>query len=704
MPEPSTIRIDKLLDHPAVMDAVADVNLELKERVAYQPPVCAVFKSPFTMLATDAQYHFEIDKEAHRQLSHIIANTVQRVEGCDDAADEVKENYKKARNIGIVFSGGPSPGGHNVIAGLFDAARKVNPRTRIFGFLMGPDGIIDGDYMELTRERVDQYRNIGGFTMIRTGRTKIDNRKKMDLSRETCKQLELDALVVVGGDDSNTNAAFLAQEMFEDGVQVIGVPKTIDGDIQVRDARGQVLCAMSFGFHTAARAFSQAIANLCTDASSDVKYWHVCKVMGRVASHLALEVALQTHANMTLIGEDLADYVDYARLEKAEKEGIVDYTAYGMTLRHLSRVTCDAIMQRAAVGKNYGVLVIPEGVLEFINEIQVFIIKLNTIIGNYNKMHDRDFHSAFPTLDEKLEYLRRLVRGIRKDVSYNVWNARDDELFNDIPGFFQEGLLTERDSHGNFQFSQVKTEKVLLDLVKDYLGILKEKGQYKIGIQNAQFVKTMQKGELDPEHYGPILFENWKQAQYLMIKKTIISKKTLKTALVKAGFLGDDEPIPAPIEKIYEQSVPKFKTQTHFYGYDGRGSDPTRFDCIYTYNLGQTVFSLIANGSTGQMAAILNLEQDFHNWRPIGIPIAPLMHLEERKGKLELVLEKSIVDVNSPAYRVVKTFRDKWLAATPGEDHYRHPGPIRFAGNSEENRPITLLLNAMGGHLSAPDE
>ncbi|MBC2745342.1 MAG: phosphofructokinase, partial [Desulfosarcina sp.] len=135
-----------------------------------------------------------------------------------------------------------------------------------------------------------------------------------------------------------------------------------------------------------------------------------------------------------------------------------------------------------------------------------------------------------------------------------------------------------------------------------------------------------------------------------------------------------------------------------------RGSDPTRFDCIYTYNLGRTAFSLIASGATGQMAAILNLEQDFAHWRPIGIPIAPLMHLEERKGKLELVLEKSIVDVNSPAFRVVKAFRDKWLAATPGEDHYRHPGPIRFAGNSEENRPITLLLNAMGGHLATPDE
>ena len=700
MPESPTVRLDKLLDHPAVIDAVADVNLELKERMAYRPPVCEVFNHPVTTLKGDETYCFEIDKEAHRKLSHIIGNTVQRVEGADAADPDAASAYTRQRNIGIVFSGGPAPGGHNVIAGLYDAAKKANPGSRIFGFLMGPDGIIEGDYVELSADHVDRFRNVGGFTMIRTGRTKIDNRKKMSLSRETCKQLGLDALVVVGGDDSNTNAAFLAQEMYEDGVQVIGVPKTIDGDIQVHDACGRVLCAMSFGFHTAARAFSQAIANLCTDASSDVKYWHVCKVMGRVASHLALEVALQTHANMTLIGEDLADYVDVARLQRAEKDGVVDYTAYGMTLRHLSRVVCDAILDRAAVGKNYGVLVLPEGVLEFINEIQVFIIKLNTIIGNYNKMHDRDFHTAFPTLHDKLEYLRRLVRGIRKDISYNVWNARDDELFNDIPEFFQEGLLTERDSHGNFQFSQVETGKVLLDLVKDYLGILKEKGRYKIGIDTNQFIKTLRKGGLDPDLYGPILFDNWKQARYLMVKQTIISKKTLKSAMIKAGFLGDEDAVPAPIEKIYDLSVPRFKTQSHFYGYDGRGSDPTRFDCIYTYNLGQTVFSLIANGATGQMAAILNLEQDFAHWRPIGIPIAPLMHLEERKSKLELVLEKSVVDVNAPAFRVVKAFRDKWLAATPDGDHYRHPGPIRFAGNSEEDRPITLLLNALGNHVS----
>jgi pyrophosphate--fructose-6-phosphate 1-phosphotransferase len=297
-----------------------------------------------------------------------------------------------------------------VIAGIYDAAKKANPDNRLFGFLVGPDGIIESEYVELTDALVDSYRNLGGFTMIKTGRTKIDTPKKMALAKDTITAMGLDALVVVGGDDSNTNAAFLAQELYHEGVQVIGVPKTIDGDIQVRDADGNVLCAMSFGFHTAARAFSQAVSNLCTDSSSDIKYWHVCKVMGRVASHLALEVALQTHANLTLIGEDLADYVDEQRLVKAEAAGTVDYTAYGMTLRHLSRVICDAVVRRAAVGKNYGVIVIPEGILEFINEIEVFIIKLNTIIAEFNEKHDLDFHSSFPSLEAKLDYLRRLVR------------------------------------------------------------------------------------------------------------------------------------------------------------------------------------------------------------------------------------------------------------------------------------------------------
>jgi pyrophosphate--fructose-6-phosphate 1-phosphotransferase len=693
------IPIEDLLKNPDVQEAAGNINQELIERSQYIPPKCSVFASPYTVLQDNHHFKFSVDKEASRQLPGIIDNKVQTIVGLDSPEEPFKAGYCQKRNIGIVFSGGPAPGGHNVIAGLYDAAKKANPATKIYGFLLGPDGIIENEAIEITGGLVDAYRNLGGFTMIKTGRAKIDTKEKMGLSKETCKNLELDALVIVGGDDSNTNAAFLAQEMIEDGLKVIGVPKTIDGDIQVKDAEGNILCAISFGFHTAARAFAGSISNLCTDSSSDVKYWHICKVMGRVASHLALEVALQTHANMTLIGEDLADYIDKERIEKAEQEGTVDYNAYGMTLRHLSRVICDGIVRRAAVGKNYGVIIIPEGVLEFINEIQIFIIKLNTIIAEYNQIHDANFHVDFPTLEDKLEYLRRLAKLSREDASFTIWNTRDDDLFNDIPEFFQEGLLTERDSHGNFQFSQVETEKVLLGLVKDYLNILKENGIFKIGIEKKYYQKTLKNGGLDPDYFGPIIFKNY-NAEILLIKESIISVKTLKRTLAKAGVISEGENVPIPIEKIYQKSVPKLKTQIHFYGYDGRGNDPTQFDCNYTYNLGLTVFNLIANGATGQMAAIRNLEKDFSQWEPLGIPIAPLMHLEERKGKLALVLEKSVVDVNSVSFRVVKAFREKWLAAVPGEDNYRRPGPIRFTGKSEEGRPLTLVLNALDGSRS----
>ena len=689
------MEINDVLKHPVVRKVTDDTNPELLERRQYSPPVCNVFSREFTILKETDRFKFSVDKEAQKQLPNIIDNKVQKIEGLKKADASFAEAYGKKRNIGIVFSGGPAPGGHNVIAGLYDAAKKANAESRVYGFLIGPDGIIENEALELDDDLVDAYRNLGGFTMIKTGRTKIDTREKMELSRETCQKLSLDALVIVGGDDSNTNAAFLAQEMFADGIQVLGVPKTIDGDIQVRDDNGNVLCAMSFGFHTAARAFANSISNLCTDSSSDVKYWHICKVMGRVASHLALEAALQTHANLTLIGEDLADYIDEDRLKKARQEGTVDFHAYGMTLRHLSRVICESIQRRAAVGKSYGVIIIPEGVLEFINEIQVFIIKLNTIIAEHNQTHDKDFHAAFPLLEDKLEHLRRLAQRSREDAAFKLWNTRDDDLFNDIPAFFQEGLLMERDSHGNFPFSQVETEKVLMDLVKDYLNILKEEGRYRLGIKQIYFEKMLTRANLDPDNYGPLLFENYGQAEFLLRKTEIISVKTLRQSLEKGGLLKADDAIPATIEKIYKKSVPSFKTQIHFYGYDGRGNDPTRFDCIYTYNLGRTVFSLIANGATGQMAAIRNLEKDFSKWQPIGIPIAPLMHLEERKGKLALVLEKSVVDVNSIAFQVLKANREKWLAADTKGDHFRKPGPIRFTGKSEEERPITLELNAL---------
>jgi pyrophosphate--fructose-6-phosphate 1-phosphotransferase len=696
MGERTASNLQGILNCPAVKKAVDDVNRELAERRAFQPPTCSVFSHAYTVLDDTDVYCFTVDKEAKRHLPNIISNKVQIVRGKNKVGKDVSRRFNQRRNIGIVFSGGPAPGGHNVIAGLFDAAKRANPENRLFGFLVGPEGVVENEAIEITRDLVDAYRNLGGFTMIKTGRAKIDSKQKIELSRKTCKDLGLDALVIVGGDDSNTNAAFLAQEMFTDGVQVIGVPKTIDGDIQVRDDHGRVLCAVSFGFHTAARAFANSIAGLCNDASSDIKYYHVCKVMGRVASHLALEVALQAHPNITIIGEDLVDFVDEERLEKARRDHATDYTAFGMTLRHLSRMICDGIVKRAAFGKNYGVIVIPEGVLEFINEVEVFIMKLNTIIADYNRTHDRDFHSAFPLLESKLEYLHRLAQRSREDASFKLWNTRDEDLFNDLPEFFQEGLLTERDSHGNFQFSQIHTERVLMGLVHDYLNILKEKGVYKLGICSRYFRKSLEKAGLDPDRIGPAMFSNFGKDEYLLTKPAIISAKTLRQELEKAGLLEPQDKVPEAIEKIYKKTVPSFKTQEHFYGYDGRGNDPTRFDCIYTYNLGMTVFSLLSNGATGQMAAIRNLEHDFSEWEPIGIPIAPLMHLEERKGKLALVLEKALVDTDSVAMQVFKAHQEKWLAATSGEDHFRRPGPIRHDAPLEEERPLTLELNALG--------
>lgn len=683
----------KLLESEGIRALTADLIPAMAERCGVIPPVCPVFKNPCTRLVPQEQFRFETDPEARMKLPDIMDQPVYAITAEPDPDPDQAEFWKRPRKIGVVFSGGPAPGGHNVIAGIFDAAKRANPENRVIGFVLGPDGVIEGDWKEITREISDSYRNTGGFGMIKTGRTKIDTREKMDRAKNTMKSLGLDALVVIGGDDSNTNAAFLAQDLFSDGIQIIGVPKTIDGDIQVRDTAGNVLCAMSFGFHTAARSFARSVSNLCTDASSDVKYWHICKVMGRVASHLALEVALQAHPNVTLIGEDMADYVDEARIRAAEKQGAVDYTAYGMTLRHLSRVVCDAVVRRAAAGKSYGVIVIPEGVLEFINEIQVFIIKLNTIIAEYNQTHDASFHEDFPLLEDKLEHLRRLARRSREEPGSTVWNTRDDDLFNDIPAFFQEGLLMERDSHGNFPFSQVETDKVIMGLVRDYLNFLQEEGIYKVGIEPAAYRKIMEEGGLSPDRYGPVLFGNWGKGRHLLMKRSIMSVKTLKQALARdAG----QENVPAPILKVFKKSVPSFKTQTHFYGYDGRGNDPTHFDCTYTYNLGLTVFSLVVNGATGQMAAIRNLEKGFEHWEPLGIPIAPLMHLEERKGKLDLVIEKTVVDVESPAFQVVKAFREQWLAADPGPDHYRNPGAISMEGAGVEVMPLTLAINNLG--------
>jgi diphosphate-dependent phosphofructokinase len=690
--------IEALLKNSELINATSNISRDHNKRLLYKPDKCSVFSNNTTMLQADAGYSFDIEPESKIKFKNTIKSKVQKIVAPASKPESKDENhekiYSKKRIIGVVFSGGPAPGGHNVIAGIYYAAKKANPENKVIGFLNGPDGIIENETIEINDALVDKYMNTGGFTMIKTGRTKIDSKEKMDALKKTCKSLEIDALVVIGGDDSNTNAAFIAEEMYDDGLKVIGVPKTIDGDVQVRDSKRNVLCAISFGFYSAAKAFSTEISRLCTDGSSDVKYWHICKVMGRVASHIALETALQTHANISIIGEELADYIDKERLEKAKANNEIDYTAYGMTLRKLSRVICDGIVKRARVGKNYGIIILPEGVLEFINEIRDFITKLNVIIAYYNKIHDKGFHNKFPMLEDKLEHLRKLAMKHREEPSFMLWNTRDEDLFAALPDYFQEGLLTERDSHGNFQFSLVKTDKILMQLVKDYLNSLKEKGIYKLGLKKSYFIKMLKSADEDPDIYGPIIFEDYNE-EILIVKSSIMSLATLKQALINANLMSKEDYILKCIKKVYEKSVPNFKTQFHFYGYDGRGSDPTYFDCNYCYNLGLTAFSLIANDATAQMAVIKNLEKSFENWEPLGIPIASLLKLEERKGKLDLVIERSIVDLNDPAFLTVKANRDKWLAAEPGDDNYRHASPISFNEELKNEKPLTLVLNGI---------
>ena len=299
--------------------------------------------------------------------------------------------------IGIVFSGGPAPGGHNVIAGVFEAAKRAHPDNALIGFLAGPKGIITNKHTEITGEVIANSKNSGGFHMLGTGRDKIDNTDKMNKCRETCAGLELKGLVVVGGDDSNTNAAFLAENMKDLGVQVIGIPKTIDGDLQVPG-----LLQIPFGYHSACLSFATEVGNLNSDCKSDLKYWHFNRLMGRSASHIALEVALQTHPNVILIGEEIED-----------KE---------LTIHNVVRLIADVIVDQQR-GMNYGTILIPEGILEFIHEINMLIIKISYIIASYDKeAHNEETFHKLPFEDQ-----------VQLIDNHDIWRDYDSRVFLGCP-------------------------------------------------------------------------------------------------------------------------------------------------------------------------------------------------------------------------------------------------------------------------------
>lgn len=339
-------------------------------------------------------------------------------------------------HVGVILSGGQAPGGHNVIAGLYDGLKQLNPENKLYGFLGGPSGLIEHNYMELTGAIIDEYRNTGGFDIIGSGRTKLEEPWQFDKGIEICQQLGIRAIVIIGGDDSNTNACVLAEYYLQKkcGIQVIGCPKTIDGDLK------NAMIETSFGFDTACKVYSELIGNIQRDANSAKKYWHFIRLMGRSASHIALECALQSQPNLCLISEEVE--------------------AKNMTLNDIVDQIVKVVVARADAGLNFGTILIPEGLIEFIPAMKKLIAELNDMLAS-----NEDF-LAMETDDEKRQYVKgRLTPESR-------------EVYRDLPKGIAKQLTMDRDPHGNVQVSLIETEKMLIEMVAKRLAALKGEGKY----------------------------------------------------------------------------------------------------------------------------------------------------------------------------------------------------------------------------------
>lgn len=406
------------------------------ERLKYQPklPASLALGINSLELAEGSATQSVRDQE---QIQNLFKNTYGKP--VVTFKNSISMTTSEQRNVGVILSGGQAPGGHNVIAGLYDALKQANSSNKLYGFLGGPSGIIDGKYIEFTDEFIDKYRNTGGFDIIGSGRTKLETEEQFQKSLEVCKKLNISAVVIIGGDDSNTNAALLAEWFVKNnaGIQVIGCPKTIDGDLK----NDQI--EISFGFDTATKTYAELIGNIQRDANSAKKYWHFIKIMGRSASHVALEAALQTQPNITLISEEVEE-------KKMSLEQIVNYIT-------------NIIVKRADIGKNFGIAIIPEGLIEFIPEMKSMIANLNDIMPSLES--DPSFVNA-TTLREKF------------DVVENRLDADNAKVYNSLPVLIKGQLLADRDPHGNVQVSKIETEKLLIEMITTRLDELRSQGEY----------------------------------------------------------------------------------------------------------------------------------------------------------------------------------------------------------------------------------
>ncbi len=411
-----------------------DLSPLQKARYAYKPKLPEVLKGPISRLTVKKGEKTGAEADAE-EISAIFPKTygaplIEITEG-----DSERNN--PAVNVGVVLSGGQAPGGHNVICGLFDALKKDNPDSKLIGFMGGPSGILDNKTIELTESIIDEYRNTGGFDIIGSGRTKLETEEQFDICADVCKLHDISSIVIIGGDDSNTNAAVLAEyfKQKEAGVSIIGVPKTIDGDLK------NEYIEVSFGFDTATKTYSELIGNIERDANSAKKYWHFIKLMGRSASHICLECALQTHPNIALISEEI----------EAEKQ----------TLDEIVDSIVNTVVKRSELGNNYGIVLVPEGLIEFIPEMKLLIEEINVLLAEHAE--------HFKTLNTFEEQARWINKNLSRDSSY---------VFSSLPDNIQRQLLMDRDPHGNVQVSRIETEKLLIEMVDSRILELQHEGKF----------------------------------------------------------------------------------------------------------------------------------------------------------------------------------------------------------------------------------
>ena len=408
-----------------------------KARAAYEPKLPQALKE-VVKVCEGAATESVADQEA---IKSMFPNTYGLPIITFEKGGEAKEY--PAINVGVILSGGQAPGGHNVIAGLFDGVKKLNPASRLYGFLMGPGGLVDHKYMEITPELMDAYRNTGGFDIIGSGRTKLEKTEQFDKGLEIIKELGIKALVIIGGDDSNTNACVLAEYYAakNTGVQVIGCPKTIDGDLK------NAYIETSFGFDTACKVYSEVIGNIQRDCNSAQKYWHFIKLMGRSASHIALECALQTQPNYCIISEEV------------EKKAL--------SLDDIVTAIAQAVANRAAAGNNFGTVLIPEGLIEFVPAMKALIAELNDLLAHKGE----EYAAVAP--EEQRQYI------------INLLSKDNAAVYASLPAGVARQLTMDRDPHGNVQVSLIETEKLLSEMVAGKLAAWKAEGKY-VGKFNPQ--------------------------------------------------------------------------------------------------------------------------------------------------------------------------------------------------------------------------